>query len=304
MNLAAALRRACVLAAWPALALAARLPGAADESPTAAAAIHPWLAELNAEVPVRSLDEHFPAPPGFVRVAAQPQSFAAFLRTLPVRLDRTTVLDFRQRPLIRPSAAVIHLDVGTTDAQQCADTALRLYAEWRWSRGLGPETAFHFTSGDRTRFADWVAGERITAAGRGIERHRGPPRRADHGSFRRWLDLVFRYAGTQSLRLDTSPVGLDAALAAGDVFVEPGSPGHAVMLLDLAESADGRRVALIGQGYMPAEELHVLGAGAPATVDGRWFVLPGRDGTLATPSWRPFDRGGARRFPGVRAANL
>ena len=324
MTTGTARRWATALSLWfaPALALAARAPAPTRDtgspapdtgspaqdtgspapdtgSPTQDAgspAPHPWLADLDGEGPGQPLDARFPTPPGFTRVAAEPRSFAAFLRTLPVRLDRTTVLDFRQRPLSRPSAAVILMDVGETDAQQCADTAIRLYAEWRWARGLGPSTSFHFTSGDRTRFSDWVAGERIIAAGRGIERHRGAARGASHGSYRRWLDLVFRYAGTQSLRLDTKAVATDAPLFAGDVFVDPGSPGHAVVLLDVAESGDGRRVALIGQGYMPAEELHVLGAGAPATVDGLWFVLPGPDGALVTPSWRPFSRASARRF--------
>jgi hypothetical protein len=259
---------------------------------------------MNAEVPHVPLDERFAPPPGFTRTAVEPGSFAAFLRTLPVRTDRQIVLDYRSRPLLRPAAAIVYLDVGETDSQQCADTALRLYAEWRWSRGLGPSTAFHFTSGDRVRFTDWVAGERVVAVGRGISRHAGERRATSHASFRSWLKLVFRYAGTQSLRLDTASVPEAAALEAGDVFVDPGSPGHAVVLLDVAAAPDGRRVALVGQGYMPAEELHVLGAGPPATLSGVWFVLPGAGGQLPTPSWRAFARAAARRFSPTRAANL
>lgn len=280
------------------LAQAAPLP-APPPAPT-----HPWLAAMNAEVPRVPLDERFAAPPGFTRVAVGAGSFAEFLRTLPIRTDRLVVLDFRSRPLLRPAAAIVYLDVGETDAQQCADTALRLYAEWRWSRGLATGSAFHLTSGDRVRFADWVAGERVVAAGRGITRHSGARRASSHASYRSWLNLVFRYAGTQSLRLDSAAVPETAPLEAGDVFVEPGSPGHAVVLLDLAEAPDGRRVALVGQGYMPAEDLHVLGAGPPTTVDGVWFVLPGPGGQLATPSWRPFSRVAARRFSPTRDANL
>ncbi|WP_438356947.1 DUF4846 domain-containing protein [Cystobacter fuscus] len=31
-----------------------------------------------------------------------------------------------------------------------------------------------------------------------------------------------------------------------------GSPGHTVMVLDVARDAEGRRVALLGQGFTPA----------------------------------------------------
>ncbi|EPX62317.1 hypothetical protein D187_008504 [Cystobacter fuscus DSM 2262] len=35
-------------------------------------------------------------------------------------------------------------------------------------------------------------------------------------------------------------------------FVLGGSPGHTVMVLDVARDAEGRRVALLGQGFTPA----------------------------------------------------
>lgn len=299
MSARAARSQSAALSLGLALAAGAQAEPAPPPAPT-----HPWLASMNAAVPHVPLDERFAPPPGFTRPPAEPGSFAAFLRTLPVRTDRQIVLDYRSRPLVRPAAAIVYLDVGETDSQQCADTALRLYAEWRWSRGLGADTAFHFTSGDRVRFSDWVAGERVVAVGRGITRHAGARRAAGHASFRSWLNLVFRYAGTQSLRLDTAPVAEAAPLEAGDVFVDPGSPGHAVVLLDIAESPDGRRVGLVGQGYMPAEEMHVLGAGPPTTLSGVWFVLPGPGGQLATPSWRAFTRAAARRFTPTRVANL
>ena len=43
----------------------------------------------------------------------------------------------------------------------------------------------------------------------------------------------------------------------GDVLVVGGSPGHAVLILEVAKGADGRVWLLIGEGYMPAQSFHV-----------------------------------------------
>lgn len=259
---------------------------------------YPWLPAMAADDPLPPLirlETRFATPEGFTRVTVASDSYAAWLRGLPVRTDRTHVLAYDGDRLLRPSAAVIALDVGTRDLQQCADTVIRLHAEYLWHRGQADKAAYHFTSGDRSAWRDWRRGERFRISGARVERSRGAARSNTWKSWRGWLTHLFRYAGTQSLRLDSAPVG-DTPFVAGDFLVHPGGPGHAVVLLDIAEHADGRRIALIGQGFMPAEDLHVLQM--PGALDGVWFALPPPGpGAIQTPSWpRPFGRAQARRF--------
>jgi len=188
------------------------------------------------------------------------------------------------------------MDIGTSNLMQCADSLIRLHAEFLWSQGRAKEAGYRFTSGDLSRWADWVQGERFSIRGNQVERMPGPPRDADHGSFRRWLDLIFTYAGTASLARDAQRLGTDEPLQIGDFFVDPGFPGHAVMLLDLAEDHSKRRVALVAQGFMPAEDIHILRA--RSAINEVWFPLPEEaEDTLATPSWKAFPRSSARRFP-------
>lgn len=272
-----------------------------DAMPPVAVDDYPWLPAMAAAAPLPPLvrlDARFPSPAGFTRVAAAPGSYAAWLRGLPVRTDRAAVLAYDGRPLFRPSAAVVALDVGDRDLQQCADTVIRLHAEYLWHRGRAAEAAYHFTSGDRSAWKDWRRGERFKVAGSRVERVRGAARPDTWAAWRGWLAHTFRYAGTQSLRLDSDPVGA-RPLRAGDFLVQPGGPGHAVVLLDVAEHPDGRRAALIGQGFMPAEDLHVLQM--PGALDDVWFLLPPPEGgSIMTPSWpRPFARDQARRFRGL-----
>jgi hypothetical protein len=44
----------------------------------------------------------------------------------------------------------------------------------------------------------------------------------------------------------------------GDVLIRGGFPGHAVIVMDVAISNDGRKVYLLAQSYMPAQDIHIL----------------------------------------------
>ena len=257
---------------------------------------YPWLND-NDRVPVKRLDNVFHPPDGFARVHVGSGTFGAWLRGLPIRQDRTRVYSFRRRLLQRPSAAIVHLDVGHRDLQQCADSAIRLHAEFLWSKGQKKALKYHFTSGDLSRWETWQKGERFIIDGSQVTRKIGPLRNDSHESFRTWLDLIFMYAGSLSIHRDTTAVG-DSPFEIGDIFVQGGRPGHVVMILDMAEDAKGKTVALIGQGFMPAEDFHILQDDGPHVVDGQWFILPTTEtGTLPTPSWpSPFTKDQARRF--------
>ncbi|MBU0550994.1 DUF4846 domain-containing protein [Myxococcota bacterium] len=257
---------------------------------------YPWLAEMSTDVETRPLEATLATPEGFQRVAVEPDSYAAWLRGLPTRTDRAEVYAYDGARLDRPSAAIIYLDIGVRDRQQCADTVIRLHAEHLWSRGRAEAAGYHFTSGDLSTWKAWRSGERFKPQGIRVVRARGRARANTHKAYRGWLDHLFIYAGTQSLWRDSRPVGA-RPYEAGDFFVQPGGPGHAVILLDIAQDAQGRRAALIGQGFMPAEDLHVLKGSHDRVLNDVWFLLPDEaHPTLVTPSWSPFKREEARRF--------
>lgn len=258
---------------------------------------YPWLADAETPLPPwQHLHEHFPPPRGFARIHAEPGSYAAWLRKLPIRTDRNIVLAFDGSELSRPSAAVLLLDVGDRDLMQCADSIIRLHAEYLWSQGRADRAAYRFTSGDRSAWADWRGGEHFVITRSKVRRVAGSPRPNTHASFRRWLDLIFTYAGTSSLARHTPAPHREVPIEAGDFFVDPGFPGHAVIVLDIAEDDHGQRLALLAQGFMPAEEVHILAS--DGATDGEWFRLPeGSTGRLDTPSWAPFEQSARRRFP-------
>ena len=76
--------------------------------------------------------------------------------------------------------------------------------------------------------------------------------------FDEYLKIVYSYASTRSMAKEIVPIKL-SDLRIGDVFVKSGSPGHAVFVVDMAvNKKTGKKIMLIGQGYLPAQDLHIV----------------------------------------------
>ena len=140
-----------------------------------------------------------------------------------------------------------------------------------------------------------MEGYRIRVSGNEARWVEQESRDASYGSFRKYLDVVFTYAGTLSLSQEMDRIDADE-LQPGDVFLRGGSPGHCVIVVDMAVDPEtGRKVFLIAQSYMPAQDIHILKN--PAKGDGDpWYPLDFGD-TLDTPEWM-FTADEVYRFPG------
>jgi len=233
-----------------------------------------WLGD--AAVAADTLASRIAPPPGFLRTEAPAGSWAAWLRALPLKPEGSAVLIYTGGQKWRQDVhvAVISIDVGTRDLQQCADAIMRLRAEWLWSENRKSEIAFNDTDGKRMRLA-----------GRG----------GDYKSFRKYMDLVFAYAGTYSLERELKPVPNPADVTTGDVFIKGGFPGHAVLVADTAVNpSTGEKRFLLVQSYMPAQEMHVLRH--PGTADGSPWYPASFSGDLVTPEWT-FAHTSLRRWP-------
>ncbi len=242
-----------------------------------------------------NVSERFNPPQGFTRAPASAGSFAAFLRNCPIyphgRLVR--LYDGSEKRRQDVHAAVLHFDVGTRDLQQCADAVMRLRAEYLFAAGRPADIAFNFTSGFRAGFDRWMRGERVSVKGGTARWAGGGTPDQSHTALRGYLDVVYSYAGTLSLEKELQLVPL-SALQAGDVFIRGGSPGHAVIVMDVAQNAAGKQVFLLAQSYMPAQDIHILHN--PARDDrSPWYTLDPTAATIETPEW-DFAAGELRRF--------
>ena len=221
----------------------------------------------------------FPPPEGAEQVAPSP--FGAWLQERLLEDAAAPVLTYDGR-VVRHRGRVVQLPHVEGDLQQCADAILRLRAEWL--REEGRPVSIYATSGDPIPWSRYQTGERPRVEGRHLAWTGG------HGpaTWDAYLSAAFNWAGTISLKAHETRAVTEPQ--PGDILVEAGSPGHAVLLMDVAREADGTTWVLMGESYMPAQDFHVeLGP-----KDGWW---PLDEAGLPLPHW-PLERAGLRRWKG------
>ncbi|HKK73652.1 MAG TPA: DUF4846 domain-containing protein [Saprospiraceae bacterium] len=243
----------------------------------------------------QTIADRFLPPADFQRSTVPKGSFAGFLRTLPLEKHGAPVHYFDGKIKNRKDVhvAVIDLEVGDRDLQQCADAIMRLRAEYLYQNKKYDQIAFNFTNGFRADYAKWRAGQRIKVEGNEVSWTDAGRPDDSYEHFRKYLDMVFAYAGTLSLERELAPVSIDS-IQIGDVFIRGGSPGHAIIVVDLAENEDsGERLFLLAQSYMPAQDIHLLSNPRNKRLS-PWYTNR-FNGRLVTPEWM-FEQEQLRRF--------
>ncbi len=244
--------------------------------------VYSWLHNYNIQ---NSLAAQINTPIGFKRLPLKPGSFGEWLRYLPLKPSGTAVKLYNGNLKGNQElhAAVIDIDAGKSDLQQCADAVMRLRAEYFYSQKAVDEIHFNFTSGHKVSFADWSRGRKpVIQANEVSFSQPGSTQDTSYSNFKAYLRSIFTYAGTASLSKELQTVPL-TDLQIGDVFIEGGFPGHAVIVLDMASDAAGNKVFLLGQGYMPAQDVHVLKNFMNESISPWYSVSFGE--ILNTPEW-------------------
>ena len=220
------------------------------------------------------------------RDAVEPGSFAEYLRKLPLKPKGYPTHWYNGIEKANRTAAyrVVDMDIDSVDLQQCADACIRLYAEYLWHGKQYGKIKFHFVSGFLADYERWAHGERIRVNGNHASWYRvNNHEDYSYKTFREYLLMVFMYAGTASLPQDMENVGSTPSI--GDVIIQPGSPGHAVMVVDKAGE-----MFIVAQSYMPAQEIEILRS---TEGTGCWTIVDGDK--VITPEWR-FDLSGRAKI--------
>lgn len=248
--------------------------------------IYSWLSTADYDNNAAIVNQ-IAVPVGFRRQDVNKGSFAEWLRFLPLKTETSKVLlyDGREKPYQKGAYRIINIDIGNSDLQQCADAIMRLKAEYHYSLGEYDKIHFNFTSGHKVSFEDWRKGRKPKISGNAVNFSTlGNAQDNSYSNFKKYLNAIFSYAGTASLEKELLAANTEE-IKAGDLFIKGGFPGHAVIVLDVAENIKtGDKIFLLAQSYMPAQSLHILKNFDHNTSLSPWYPI-NLGGQLHTPEW-------------------
>ncbi len=221
--------------------------------------------------------------PGCRRMTVAPNSFAHYLRNLKLKAHGSVVHYFNgQEKPGKVYDAVVDIDIGDKDLQQCADAIIRLRAEYFYAQHQLDSISFALTNGFVVDFSRWAKGYRVRIKGNKAEWVHSAKESTSYAIFREYLEFVFRYAGTLSLAKSMHSKSIEN-IDIGDVFVKGGSPGHAVIVVDMCTDAGGQKYFLLAQSYMPAQDIQILKNPSQPGIS-PWYSIPPLN-HISTPEW-------------------
>lgn len=243
----------------------------------------------------KTIETRFTPPKGYYRKAEEKRSFGHYLRDIPLKPHGSPVLYYNGEEKANHDiySGVVAMDIGKKDLQQCADAVMRLRAEYLYKTGQAKKIHFNFTSGYTAHFNVWMQGHKIAVKGNQVHLEHSKEANHTYESFRQYMELVFSYAGTLSLSKEMNKIDYND-LEAGDVLIQGGSPGHAVIVVDVAENDNGKKMYLLAQSYMPAQDIQILNNPMDKNIS-PWYELDTSEDMIETPQWK-FTTSNLKRF--------
>ena len=239
---------------------------------------------VNINVNGNHISDRFLPPNGYT-LMNHTSGFSQFLSNIELMPDGNKVLlyDGSLKRNQHAHAAILNIPVGNKDLQQCADAIMRLRAEYLYQKEAYNPLKFNFTNGFTCDYMHWKDGYRVQINGNHCSWQKTAEPSTSRESFEKYLELVFSYAGTLSLEKELLPTTIKD-IQPGDVFIHGGSPGHAVIVVQVAQdSITHEKIFMLAQSYMPAQQIHILKN--PNNTDvSPWYQMPKGD-ILETPEW-------------------
>lgn len=242
-----------------------------------------------------TITTRFNPPQGFERVEVNENSFGHYLRKIHLKPHGAIVKYHNGYEKDRPDvyAAVVDLPIGTKNLHQCADAVMRLKADYHYSREEWDSIHFNLTNGFNLEYRQWKEGKRLKVDGNKTFWYNNSSPSTDKDSYWKYLETVWSFAGTLSLSKELKPIAIEN-MQIGDVFIQGGSPGHAVIVIDVAiNKTTDQKVFMLAQSYMPAQETQIL-INPRYSELGVWYSSD-FENTLITPEWN-FRLGDLKRF--------
>ncbi len=238
----------------------------------------------NQKSSANTIETRIATPNSYRRMGLEKNSFQMYLRSLQLKEEGAKVLYYNGNVKNNNGiyTAVVDLAIGKKDLHQCADAIMRLRAEYLWKEQKYEDIHFNFTNGHKVAYKEWMSGKRMQIKGNTTSWVKKNAPSNTYQDFWNYMELIFTYAGTASLEKELHEITIEDA-EIGDVLIQGGHPGHAVIIVDKAIHKDtGEAIFLLAQSYMPAQEIQILANPLDKKLS-PWFQL--HSGNIQTPEW-------------------
>jgi hypothetical protein len=150
-----------------------------------------------------SIETRIEVPDGYTRTVEKADSFAAFVRSYPLKKDGSKVKLYNGNLKVNQDAhvAVFKLPIENEDLQQCADSVIRMYAEYFWKTEQYERISFRFADGFQAEYVKWREGFRIQPGTTGTTWvDSGANYDSSYENFKKYIRMVFAYSSTISMK--------------------------------------------------------------------------------------------------------
>jgi len=170
-----------------------------------------------------------PPPAGFTRTQEAEGSFGAWLQNLPLNIG----------------TAAIGAAAGKNGPLRGIGGLMKLRAEYLYAKRLAEKIQFIVAPGFGTPYVEWLDGYRLSASQDVVAWLRttavaGPPDYS-YAGFKAFANAVLSPADPASLTTQLAKVGGIGDVRVGDVFVNAGATGSAMIVVDTAVDGAGRK---------------------------------------------------------------
>tara|TARA_A100000171_G_C2140131_1_gene154519 strand:+ start:8236 stop:9024 length:789 start_codon:yes stop_codon:yes gene_type:complete len=199
-------------------------------------------------------------PENFKRTTYPAGSFSNYIQQYALKPFDAKIINYDGQEYVyqQGHVGILEVPVPSNGLQQCADALIRLRAEYLWEQNRKSEIGFNFTSGHHCTWTTYAEGYRPKIDGNTVSFSKTASPNHSEENFYKYLNLIYTYAGTQSLYDELIKRTKVEDLEVGDMVIKPGFPGHIVMIVDKATHANGEILFILAQGNTPAQSVHVL----------------------------------------------
>lgn len=205
-------------------------------------------------------------PNGFERLTVKEKSFAAWLRNLEIKKSKNLHY-YNGKPSNHQNwvYGIINIDVPSNGLQQCADAIMRLKAEYLYSQKQFQAIKF----GNQKHLYSFLDSYNSCIS---------------RDCFTHYLNQVFAFCGTYTLEEMSKQRDDFEAIEPTDLLVKGGSPGHAMLVADVAINKNtGEKLYLLLQSYSPSEDVHIVVNQVNSAL-GPWYKVE-KNEQISTPGY-------------------